>query len=73
MSIIVFKLLHGGWSTRHKHTRRRLPMHVNYYDNEASLKKYRVCRKVDGETVTFGYFDKVYEAEMFTQLLGFNA
>ena len=72
MSLKIFRQLCGnrGWSTRYLHTKRKLPMHVNYYPAAASLKKYRVCRKVNNKTVTFGYFNNVFEAEGYVEMLG---
>ena len=73
MSVKVFKQLggnfEGGWSTRYIHTKRKLPMHVNYFSIPYSKKKYRICKKINGKTETFGYFNRVYEAEMFLELL----
>ena len=74
MSVLIFQELmsNRGKSTRYLHTKRKLPMHVNYFPSDASNKKYRVCRKVNDKTVTFGYFNKVYEAEGFVQMLGWG-
>lgn len=55
----------GGWSTRTKDSTRTLSKHVNSYPNLSSKKKYRVCRKVNGKTVTFGYFNTQYEANAY--------
>ena len=49
-----------GISTRTKH--KELPMYVYMYDVPTSKKKFRVCRKVNGETKTFGYFHKMFQA-----------
>ena len=47
-------------------------MHVNYYPNERSKKKYRVCRKINGKQVTLGYFNNVFEAEGYVEMLGWS-
>lgn len=54
---------HGGWSTRCKNENNTLTKHVNRW--ALGHKKYRVCRKVNGKTITFGYFDSQYEANAF--------
>ena len=63
----------AGWTTRFVHKKRHMPMHVNYFKSDASLKKYRVCKKVNGEVITFGYFNLVREAavcaEFVTEML----
>lgn len=50
-----------GVTTRTKHM--ELPMYVYTYPNEKSKKKFRVCRKVNGQTKTFGYYAKLHQAE----------
>lgn len=58
---------HGGWSTRTKDSTKVLPKHVNFFPNDNSKKKYRVCRKVNNKTVTFGYFETSYEAKAYAR------
>ena len=57
------KKMKRAWSTRHKPENMKLTKHVNSWAQ--GNKKYRVCRKVAGKTVTFGYFNSQYEANAF--------
>ena len=38
-------------------------MYVYNFDIPTCNKKFRVCRKVGGATITYGYFEKLHEAE----------
>ena len=73
MSTKVFAELlnRRGWSTRYIHTKRKLPMHVNFYPGEGN-RRYRICRKLNGETKTLGYFRNVFEAEGYLAMLGWD-
>ncbi len=50
-----------GVTTRTKH--KELPMYVYTFDIPTCKKKFRVCRKVNGKTKTFGYYAKLHQAE----------
>lgn len=55
---------HGIWSTRSIY--KYLPKYV-YNWTDGDYKKYRVMRKVGHKTLTFGYFDYMYEAKAFAE------
>lgn len=61
----------GSHSTRYKH--KRLPKGVYYFKNAnksaIGKKPYRVCKKVNNETVTYGYFKYLDEATAFLQMI----
>ena len=56
-----------GWSTRYKF--HSLPKHVYLFQSSTSKKKFRVCKKVFGKTITIGYYKTLEQATKIAKLL----
>ena len=62
MSIKSHNKGNKGHSTRYKF--KSLPKYVYFFLTKDSKKVYRVCKKVQGKTVTKGYFKDLKDAKL---------
>ena len=63
----MFKKNRQGNYDRHstRVVNKHLPKYVSYHPN----KKYRVCRKIEGQVVTFGYFKRMKDAKELAEVI----